>query len=149
MESATPQTKQPRMYTNKQGLQESRPNYDQGTIATETAGTRKTTSTDAKPGIDGTPANIHCTWNNKAPRPSTATFNYFEEYLAHEMDLTIHKLQLTTLHHLGEISERKMLDAFLTISEYPNPILPGKIGQFNLATNGRKCNQKKIHKSAR
>ena len=32
MESATPQTQQPIMYTNKEGFQEPRPKDDQGTI---------------------------------------------------------------------------------------------------------------------
>ena len=64
MESITPQTQQPITHTNKEGFQEPRPNNDQGTIATKTTGTMKTTSTDAKPGTDGTSAIVHCTQNN-------------------------------------------------------------------------------------
>ena len=75
-----------------------------------------TTSTDTNVGTDRTPSIVHYTQNDKAPRPSVTTFNYFEEKLARVMSLTIHELHLVTVQQLEEISEKTILDTFLEVN---------------------------------
>ena len=63
MESDTLQTQWPITHTNKEGVQEPRPNNDQEIIAKATTGTMAKISIDTKLGTDGTPKIVYYTQN--------------------------------------------------------------------------------------